>query len=295
YYLRTMGYEVTIYESKERPGGMTMYGIPKYRLPLEIIDREINLLKEIGVSFRFNTLVGKDISFEEIYSTSDAVFLGIGFELPYKLAIPGEELKGSIQAIDYLRDINSGKQIDLGNKIVVIGGGNVAMDAARVSRRSGAEVTMLYRRRIVDMPADPEEIEGAEHEGVNIISQTIPVAVSDDGKGNVKSITYLLAKMEDDPKGGRPRPVPIEGSETTIEASSIIGAIGQETDFALLNDEWMNKLEVSKGRIVTNSDRMTSIEKLFAGGDSVNKTADAISAIADGYKAARGIDKLLNS
>lgn len=294
YYLRTMGYQVTIYEAKSHAGGMTMYGIPKYRLPQDVLEKEVKLLTDMGIKINFNTHVGKDISFDEIYNNSDAVFMGIGFEVPYKIAIKGEDADGSIQAIDYLNKINSGKQVDIGNKVVVIGGGNVAMDAARTSRRSGAEVTILYRRRIEDMPADPEEIHGAIEEGVNIIPQTIPVEIIIENN-KVTGIKYLMARMEDDPKGGRPRPVPIEGSEKSIEATAVIGAIGQEADFSLMAEEWLNKLEISRGRIVTNNLRQTSIPKLFAGGDSVNKTADAISAIADGYKAAKGIDEYISS
>lgn len=295
YYLRTLGYGVHIFEAKEKPGGMTMYGIPKYRLPIEQLDAEIGLLEEMGVTISYNTKVGKDVMFNDLRQKFDALFVGIGFEVPYQMAITGEEFKGSIQAIDFLRRVNQGERPDLGHRVVVIGGGNVAMDAARVSRRLGTEVVVLYRRRIEDMPADPEEIEGAEHEGVKFFTQTIPVQINADERGNVKSITYLKAEMVDDPKGGRPRPVAIEGSQTILEVSTIIGAIGQEADYGFLDSESAKMLTVERGRMKVDKSNQTDIPGVFAGGDAVNKTADAISAIADGYRAAKGIDKMLGS
>jgi glutamate synthase (NADPH/NADH) small chain len=167
------------------------------------------------------------------------------------------------------------------------------MDAARVSRRLGAEVTILYRRRIEDMPSDPEEIEGCEQEGIHIITQAIPTNVIVDANNVVTGIEYLKAKMVSDEKGGRPKPEPIEGSEMVINVTAVIGAIGQEGAFEFLGTEWLEKLNIKKGRIVVDENMQSSIPKLFAGGDSVNATADAISAIADGHKAAKGIDKLL--
>ena len=285
YYLRIRGFEVTIYEAKSKGGGMTMYGIPKYRLPMNMLDSEIGFLEEIGVKFIYETRVGEDISFDEIYDKHDAVFVGIGFEKPYKINIKGEEQKGALQAINFLDDVNKGKKVDIGKKVAIVGGGNVAMDAARVSRRLGAEVVMLYRRRVEDMPADIEEIDGAYEEGVEIKPQTIPIEILGEG-GKVKSIKYLMAEMVPDEKGGRPRPVPIEGSEEVLEIDTLIGAIGQEADYSFLPEKYIGKIETNRGRMVVN-------EKVFAGGDAVNRTADAISAIADGHRAANGIEKLL--
>ena len=294
YYLRTMGYRITVYEAKEHPGGATLDGIPKYRLPMEILEQEIGLLEDMGVQFRFNTRVGREVKFDEIYTAYDAVFVGTGFEKPYLIAIDGEEGSGSIQAIDFLREVNEGKTPVLGHHVAVIGGGNVAMDAARVSRRLGAEVTVLYRRRIVDMPSDPEEIEGSEQEQISIVPQSIPTRVIRNDKGRVTGIEYLRAEMVDDPRGGRPRPVAIEGSETILEVSTVIGAIGQQGEYDFFGAEWIEKLKTEKGRVVTDGHMQTSIERLFAGGDTVNSTADAISAIADGHRAAKGIDALLS-
>ena len=295
YYLRTLGYRITIFESKEHPGGATMYGIPKYRLPMEMLEKEIGLLEEIGVQFQFNTTIGHEVTFDELYTAYDAVFMGVGLEKPYLIAIDGEDATGSMQAIDFLRDVNENKKTDLGKRVAVIGGGNVAMDAARVGRRLGADVTILYRRRVQDMPSDPEEIEGSEQENVHIIPQAIPTRIMKDEQGRVKAIEYLRAEMVDDPKGRRPRPVPIEGSETIQEVDTVIGAIGQEAYYDFLGDEWIEKLKTERGHIVTNQLMQTSIERLFAGGDSVNRTADAITAIADGHRAAKGIDALLSN
>lgn len=293
YYLALKGFDVTVYEAKSKAGGMTMYGIPKYRLPEDSLDKQVGYMQSIGVKIKFNTRVGKDISFDEIYNGYDAVFMGIGFEKPWTLGMTGEDLKGSMQAVTYLEQINDGQTVDVGNKVVVIGGGNVAIDAARVAKRHGADVTILYRRRVVDMPADWEEIEGAEDEGIIFTPQGIPLEIIGDGKGNAIKIKYAMAEMVADDKGGRPRPVQIEGSETEMDITCVIGAIGQEADYSFLSEEMKKKLELKRGRVVTNEMMQSTLEKLFAGGDSVNSTADAISAIADGYRAVKGIEKFL--
>ena len=293
YYLALRGFDVTIYEAKAKAGGMTYYGIPKYRFPEDSLDKQVEYMEKIGVKIQYNTRVGKEIQFAEIYNKYDAVFIGIGFEVPWTLGMDGEDLTGSIQAVNYLRDINDGQTVDVGDKVCVIGGGNVAIDAARVARRFGAEVTILYRRRVQDMPADWEEIEGAEDEGVHILPQGIPISVVGNDKGIVTGVKYALAEMVADDKGGRPKPVQIEGSETVMEITTLIGAIGQEADYSFLSKEFEEKLKLNRGRIVTDELQKTSLDKVFAGGDAVNKTADAISAIADGFNAVKGIEKFL--
>ena len=294
YYLALKGFDVTVYETKAKAGGMTYYGIPKYRLPEESLDKQVQYMERVGVKFKFNTRVGKEIAFEAIYNEFDALFIGIGFEKPWVLGIDGEDLKGAVPAVDLLRIVNEGNSFDVGKKVAVIGGGNVAIDGARVAARLGADVTILYRRRVQDMPADWEEIEGAEDEGINIVPQTMPVRVVPDESGKkVKAIEYLLTEMIPDKKGGRPRPKAIEGSETVLEIDTLVGAIGQEADYSFIPDEFQQKLTFERGRIVTNEVNQTSDKKVFAGGDSVNKTADAISAIADGYRAVKGIEAFL--
>ena len=293
YYLALKGFDCTIYEAHKKAGGMTMYGIPKYRFPEESLDKQIEYIQKIGVKIHFNTKVGKDISFEEIYKQYDAVFMGVGFPSPWTLGIKGEDLKGSIQAVNFLYEINNGKKVDIGDKVIVIGGGNVAIDAARVSRRLGADVTILYRRRVQDMPADWEEIEGAEDEGVKIVPQAIPVQFHGDAKGRVKEVEYVMAEMVPDERGGRPRPVAIEGSNKTIEATAVMGAIGQQGDYSFLQGDFEKRIRVERGRFVVNEKQQTTDPKVFAGGDAVNRTADAISAIADGYRAVKGIEEML--
>ncbi len=294
YYLALRGFDVTIYEMQNKAGGMTMWGIPKYRFPQDSLDKQIEYMQKVGVKIHFNTTVGKDIQFEEIYNNFDAVFVGIGFQKPWTLGIDGEDLPGVVPAIDYLMAINGGKKFEVGKKVVVIGGGNVAIDGARVAARHEADVTILYRRRVQDMPADWEEIEGAEAEGVHIIPQGIPVKFIAGDDGKVKYVRYLKAEMVADDKGGRPRPVPIEGSETDIEVTTVIGAIGQEADYSFLPKDFQDKIGIERGRMkVVNEFNQTQDPKIFAGGDAVNRTADAISAIADGYKAVKGIVKML--
>ena len=294
YYLALRGYDVTIYEAKKHAGGMTMYGIPKYRLPMDSLEKQIGYMQKVGVKINFNTRVGTDITFDEIYKAHDAIFIGIGFEKPWTLGIEGEDLENSIPAVEYLRMINNEEKYDVGKKVAVIGGGNVAIDGARVSARHDADVTILYRRRVEDMPADWEEIEGAEDEGIHIHPQAIPVRIIADESGKkVKAIEYIEAKMVAE-EGGRPRPIPIEGSETIMEVDTVIGAIGQEADYSFLEGTtYMDKIEFNRGRIITNDKQQTADPKIFAGGDAVNRTADAISAIADGFRAVKAIDAFL--
>ena len=295
YYLALRGYDVTIYEASAKAGGATMYGIPKYRLPIESLEKQIGYIQSIGVKINFNTKVGKDISFKEIHDKFDAVFMGVGFPDAWSLGVDGENAKGSMQAFRYLYMVNAGEKVDVGDKVIVVGGGNVAIDAARVSRRMGADVTILYRRRVEDMPADWEEIEGAEDEGVNIVPQAIPIKVIADEKGHVKALEYLKAEMVPDPKGGRPKPVAIEGSNTIVEATAVMAAIGQMGDYSFLEKEFEEKIKIERGRFVVNEKQQTGDPKVFAGGDAVNRTADAISAIADGFRACKAIDEMLSA
>ena len=293
YYLALRGFDVTIYEAKANAGGMTFYGIPKYRLPAESLEKQVSYMQSIGVKINFNTRVGKDIDFKELYNNSDAVFMGVGFEKPWTLGITGEDLEGSLQAVTYLDVINGGGEMEIGNKVVVIGGGNVAIDAARVARRKGADVTIVYRRRVEDMPADWEEIEGAEDEGVHIMPQGIPLEIIGDKNGKVIKLKFARSEMIPDPDGGRPRPKQIEGSEDIMEVTSVIGAIGQEGDYSFIPDDMKDQIKIERGRFVVNEDKQTTLPRLFAGGDSANRTADAISAIADGFRAVKAIEKML--
>ena len=309
YYLRLRGYDVTIYEALSKAGGMTMAGIPKYRFPVDSLDKQISYMEEIGVKIKYNTRVGKDIQFDEILNNFDAVFIAVGFHKPYTLGLKGEKeaKKGVISAVELLRRVNFGEKVDVGKRVAVIGGGNVAIDGARVSKRLGdVDVTILYRRRVQDMPADWEEIEGAEDEGVHIVPQAIPEEIILDKDGKVTGIKYAMAEMVDD-GGSRPRPKKIEGSEKILKVDTVIAAIGQQADYSFLPDEYLvrtekeeekkkssnNKIDTYWGRIVVHGYNETTMTKVFSGGDMVNRTADAISAIADGLKAVKGIDLFL--
>ena len=293
YYLALRGYSVTVYEAHKDPGGMIMYGIPKYRLPYDSIQKQVNYMVKMGVKIHYNTKVGKDISFKEIYNNNDAMFLGVGLQDAWGLDLEGDDADGVWSAVDFLGRVNGGEQAEIGKRVVVVGGGDVSIDCSRVSKRLGAEVYQSYRRRLQDMPADLEEIEGAEQEGIHILTQTIPTRVISDKNRKVTGLEYVKAKMVVE-GGGRPRPKPIAGSETIIECDAIIAAIDQKSDFSLIPQEFADKLEMERGKIKVNNDRLTSIPKLFAGGDAVKYgNTDAISAIADGFAATKAIDKML--
>jgi len=292
YYLALRGFDVTVFEARKHAGGMTFYGIPKYRFPEDSVDKQVEYMEKVGVKFQYNTEIGKDIKFEELHAGYDAIFMSVGFQKGWDLGLENEGIPGSSSAVDFLGIINENGKFDVGKKVAVIGGGNVAIDAARVSRRLGAEVTILYRRRVQDMPADWEEIEAAEHEGCDIVPQSIPTRIVKGDDGKVKGIEYLKAEMvaED---GGRPRPVAIEGSETIYECDTVFAAIGQQGDYSFIPESFKDKIKVERGKILVNEKLQTGDPKVFAGGDSVNSRADAISAIADAFEAVKEIDKLL--
>jgi len=295
YYLIKLGYAVTLYESHEKAGGMLRYGVPSYRLPYEQLDRDIDYILSLGATIHYNKRVGKDIELSELMEGFDAVFFSIGLTEPYGLGVEGEKHPRVLSGLQVLEDVTHDRDPGVGKRVAVIGGGNVAMDAARVSRRLGSEVTLLYRRRIEDMPADPEEIHEAQAEQVHFVTQAIPVRVEEGPSPEQVNIIWGEAEMVADKKGGRPRPVLMEDRIHTETYDSIISAIGQGGDFGFLSDEHADKVEVKRGKVIANEYRQTGIPKLFVGGDIANDTADAISAIADGHQAAVGIDRFLSS
>ncbi|HHE40578.1 MAG TPA: 4Fe-4S dicluster domain-containing protein [Candidatus Cloacimonetes bacterium] len=293
YYLRLLGYEITIYEANDKGGGMTRYGIPEYRLPYDQLDKDIEYILSLGVEIKYNTRVGKDISFQEIHKESDAVLISIGLMLPYKMEIPGEDLPGNISGLEVLDKITRGEKVHFEEKVAVIGGGNVAMDSARTARTFGADVTVLYRRRIEDMPADEEEIIDAQQEKVTFITQAIPLRI-EQAEDKRLSFIYGLAEMVDQGEGKRPKPVLIEGKEFSIVVDMVISAIGQGADFSFLPMEY-EKLFSRKNQLKIDEFFRTRDSKIFASGDIANQTKDAISAIADGHRAARSIDHFLKN
>ena len=294
YYLRKKGYAVTVFESQQSAGGMLRYGVPSYRLPDDDLDKDIDYIVSLGVDVKYNTRIGKDIKFEQLLENYDAVFMSTGLSVPSSMRIHGEDHARVLSGLQVLADVANGRDPGIGKKVAVIGGGNVAMDAARVSRRFGAEVTILYRRRISEMPADEEEIHESQEEGCSIVQQAIPVEIVKAESEQQVAIRWGEAEMVDDPKGGRPRPVLQEDRMHTETYDSIISAIGQGSNLDYISKEMHEQLEIEWGKFTPSEYQHTMLEKIFVGGDFANRTADAISAIEDGHHAARGIDRYLN-
>jgi len=294
YYLRKQGHAVTVFEAQETAGGMLRYGVPSYRLPDADLDKDIDYIVSLGVEVKYNTQIGRDIKFEKLLKDYDAVFMSTGLSVPSNLRITGEDHPRVLSGLQVLADVARGRDPGIGKKVAVIGGGNVAMDAARVSRRYGADVTILYRRRISEMPADEEEIHESQEEGCTLIQQAIPVEILEADNPDQVCIKWGEAKMVDDPKGGRPRPVLQEDRMHTETYDCIISAIGQGSNLDYLSTEIQEQLAIEWGKFTPVEYQHTTLEKVFVGGDFANRTADAISAIEDGHHAARGINRFLN-
>lgn len=296
YYLALKGYGVTVFEALPVAGGMMMLGIPRYRLPREVIDREVAMLEELGVEFRFNTRYGKDIDLAGLKAEGfDAVFVAIGAHHSFKLNIPGESgFPQVIEAVDLLRRVALGDRRIPGKHAVVVGGGNVAIDAARTCLRLGSEeVTIAYRRTRAEMPADIEEVEQAEDEGIHMSFLTIPKAVI--GKeGRLSGLECIRATLVKKDDSERLFPVPVEGSDFLIEADAVISAIGQRIDLECLSDlkglSWTRRQTIQANTVSME----TSIPGVFAGGDAVTGPATVVEAIGAGKRAAEAIDRFLS-
>jgi len=288
YYLAKLGgHSVTVFEALPETGGMMRVGIPRYRLPKDVLDAEIDVIKQVGVEIRTNTKIESiDSLRDEGY---DAVFLGLGAHEGSRMRIEGEDTQGVIDCVSFLRDISLGKKIKLGDKVCVIGGGNAAIDASRTALRVGAkEVTIMYRRTQDEMPAAEEEIDEALKEGVHIDYLVAPnKAYRQNGYIDLECIRMELGKMD---ASGRKRPEPVEGSEFTSKFNVVIAAIGQQSH---VPDEL--GVDITKrGTLVADPDTLvTSREDTFAGGDVVSGPASVIEAIAAGRQAAISIDKYL--
>jgi len=282
YQLARRGYKVTVFEAFSKPGGMLRYGIPKYRLPEDVLDKEIQRIVELGVEIKCNTAVGRDIPYETIRDTYDAVFVGIGAHKGKSLGLPGEDAPNVFTGTEFLNKVNSGQRIDVGKKVLVVGGGDTAIDAARVSRRLGADVTILYRRTRTEMPAIEEEIVGAEEEGVNIVFLVAPKElILEDGK--VKAVKCQKMQLGEPDESGRRRPVPIEGAEETYECDTLIAAISQEPDFYGLD-----YLREGNSWIKVDENFRTKDPKVYSGGDDLELGLVTI-AIYQGRMAAETI------
>jgi len=288
YYLALRGFAVTIYDELPKLGGATYFGIPKYRFPVPSLDKQIQLLEEAGVRIITDHRVEAD-EFARLRSECLAVFVGTGLMKPYRLGAEGEDLAGVIFALEFLRDYHVDRPVEIGEKVVVVGGGNVAIDAARLARRLGADVTISYRRREIDMPADEEEIEDARAEAVEVITQSIPLRVERREGGGLTYVWGPAEMLPAEGPGKRPRPQLIEGVEHRLDVDRVIVAIGQGPDLGWMGDETAHGVGDKRGWISTNEFGETAVDGIFAGGDLVNPVADAISAIADGLRAVDGI------
>lgn len=291
YFLAKEGHKATIYEAMPKLGGMLRYGIPQYRLPKEVLNKEIDIINNMGVEMLTNIKVGRDIKLEHLREKYDAVYVAIGAWNSTKLNCPGEDLEGVVGGIEFLNKFALNKPIRTGDKIAVVGGGNTAMDACRTAIRLGAkEVYALYRRTKVQMPAEAVEVEEALEEGVNFKFLVSPIEIIGDN-GKVSKIRLQKMELGEKDSRGRRRPIPIEGEEEIIEVDSVIASIGQSVDI-----EGFEDLELTKGGTISADENsfLTNIEGVFAGGDATNKGPDiAITAIGEAKKAVQVINSYL--
>ena len=300
FYLRRLGHKVKIFEWLPKLGGMIYYGIPQYRLPKEILYEDINRILGLGgIEVKTNVKFGVDFDLESLVGGGfDAVLMTIGAMNHASARIPDEnKVKGVLPATKYLRRQGLGDPYQIGKKVGVIGGGNVAMDCLRSSIRLGAErVYCLYRRTIKEMPANVVEIEACEHEGIEFITLCTPTRFITDDEGNLTGIEYLKNELGEPDASGRRKPVPIEGSETVIPLDNFILAIGQTTDSAFADVEGtaVSRLETKKGSIVNDTDtHQTAIPYVFTSGDCAGPPGLLVAAVGAGRRAARGIHKYL--
>jgi len=287
YHLALQGYPVTIFEALSEPGGMLRVGIPTYRLPRAVLDREIAAIQALGVQIRLNTRLGQDLTWEEL-GVFDAVFLATGAHRERKLGIPGEEASGVISGLEFLRDVNQGKEVVIGGKVAVIGGGNTAIDAARTALRLGAHPVVIYRRSRLEMPAIPSEVSAAKREGVETLYLAAPVRIITE-RGRVKGLECQRMRLGEPDSSGRRAPEPIPGSAFTLEVDAVILAIGEAPDLSYLPEG----VAVRDGLILTDGSGATTRSGLFAGGDAATGKGTVVEAIASGKQAARAINAYL--
>ena len=303
--LAKMGYKVTVYEALHTPGGVLVYGIPEFRLPKEIVRQEIGGLKKIGVDVETNVVIGRTLTIDELFEMgNEAVFIGSGAGLPRFMGIPGESLNGVYSANEFLTRINLMKAYKEGSKtpiqhaknVAVVGGGNVAMDAARCAKRLGAEnVYIVYRRGMEELPARKEEVEHAVEEGIIFKTLSNPIEVLDDGKGYVKGMVCQEMELGEPDASGRRRPVAKEGCTFTLDVDCMIMSIGTSPN-PLIRSTTPGLETNSHGCIITNGDDgLTTREAVYAGGDAVTGAATVILAMGAGKHAAKAIDEYIKS
>ena len=304
--LAKMGYEVTVFEALHEPGGVLVYGIPEFRLPKErVVAREIENVKSLGVKIETNVVIGKSLTIDELLGEEgfDAVFIGSGAGLPKFMGIPGEQANGVFSANEYLTrsnlmkafDENSNTPIMRGERVAVVGGGNVAMDAARTALRLGAEVHIVYRRSEEELPARVEEVHHAKEEGIIFDLLTNPVEILADEKGWVKGMKCIRMELGEPDESGRRRPVEVPGSEFVIDVDTVIMSLGTSPN--PLISSTTEGLEVNRWKCIVADEEFgkTTKEGVYAGGDAVTGAATVILAMGAGRAGARGIDEYLRS
>ena len=307
YFLRRLGHQVTIFDAMPKLGGMIRYGIPEYRLPKEVLAWEIEGILNLGIEYRPYVKFGRDFDMGSLVAAGfNAVFLGVGAWKDYNLGVAGEDLKGCYTGIDFLtrfaqnQQSDGGASIPIGDKCVVIGGGNTAIDCVRTLVRLGAqEVAIVYRRTRKEMPANAVEIEAAEHEGVKFHFLAAPVRVIGDEDGKITQFEYLKMELGEPDASGRRRPVPIKGSETIMDVDMLITAIGQGPDLSFKDDgKRLNDLEITRWNTIDSADPValqTSIPYVFTAGDAATGASLVVEAIGGGRRAARSIHLFLTS
>jgi len=299
------GYEVDVFESLHKLGGVLAYGIPSFRLPKEIVSAEINRIKKLGVKFHTNVVIGKTLTIDELFDEGyEAVFIGSGAGFPNFLGIKGENAMGVLSANEFLTRVNlmGGNKKNyhtpttIGDKVAVIGAGNVSMDSARVSKRLGAKTSIIYRRGYEDIPARAEETQHAKEEGIDFKLLTNPIEILADDKGRVKGLKCVKMKLEEPDESGRRRPVEIKGSEFIIEADTVIISIGTKPN-DLITSTTEGMAITPKGTIIIEENKTTATtrEGIFAGGDIVTGAATVIQAMGAGKEAAKEIDDYIKS
>lgn len=301
--LAKLGYQVTIFEALHRPGGVLEYGIPEFRLPKDkVVKAEIDQVRELGVKIETDVIIGRTVTIDQLIDEEgfEAVFIGSGAGLPKFMGIPGENLNGVFSANEFLTRNNLMKAfkddymtpIHAGKKAVVVGGGNVAMDAARTALRLGADTTIVYRRTENELPARREEVHHAKEEGVKFAMLTNPVEVLSDEKGWVRAIRCIRMELGEPDESGRRSPVPVPGSEFEIEADTVIMSLGTSPN-PLISRTTEGLQTNRKGCIVADSEGATTREGVFAGGDAVTGAATVILAMGAGRKAAAAINEYI--
>lgn len=299
--LAKLGYAVTVFESQSLPGGLLMNGIPAFKLEKSVVDRRINLLRQRGVAFRLGTTVGKDISLQELLSDFKAVFLGVGAQKPKLLDIPGAEARGVFQSLPFLIQYNVSLPLEIepipvkGKRVVVLGGGDTAMDCLRTALRCGAlEATCVYRRDLANMPGSRKEYANAVEEGARFLFLTNPVALESDASGCVASVRCVKMELGEPDAGGRRKPRPVKGSDFSIAADVILVAYGFDpVPFPVGSD--LSEVVVNEwGAIEVDGNQMTSVPGVFAGGDASRGPSLVVHAVRDGRKAAQGIQRFLS-